>query len=197
MTAPLPPPDLESRTPKLIEIPSGTEFHRFHNAAFSPIYFDKSEMGRFNSPDGTYGVLYAAKTTKGAFAETFLRSPGKTVIDAGLLRNKAYVSLIAKRDLILIQMAGPGLARIGATAEVTHSGLPYTVPQTWSAALLRHRMLADGIAYHSRHDDSELCYALFDRTSDTISDSSRKTDLDHDWLWEIAALYGVGLAPEA
>jgi len=33
------------------------------------------------------------------------------------------------------KLAGPGLAILGATAEVVHGGLPYDDPQAWSKAL--------------------------------------------------------------
>lgn len=195
MSGPLPTADLNRRQPELIELAPGADLHRFYTEEFDPIFFDTSEDGRFNAPDGSYGVLYAAREAAGAFAETFLRTPGRTLVDAALLQRKAYVRLIATRTLTLIQLAGPGLARLGATAEVTHSGLPYTVPQAWSAALVKHPIRADGIAYHARHDDSELCYALFDRSQDAVDKVERRIDLDQDWFWQLAARYGIGLAP--
>ncbi|WP_281015650.1 RES domain-containing protein [Mesorhizobium sp. M00.F.Ca.ET.216.01.1.1] len=73
--------------------------------------------------------------------------------------------------------------------------MPYDVPQAWSIALARHPIAADGIAYHARHDDAELCYALFDRSADAVAESTREVDLDQDWFWRIAERYGVGLAP--
>jgi len=152
-------------------------------------------MGRFNAPDGSYGVLYAAKEPAGAFAETFLRTPGRTLIDLDLIHRKAYVRFAASRKLTLIRLAGPGLARLDATAEVTHNGLPYEVAQAWSAALFGHPVAADGIAYHARHDDAELCYALFDRSAAAIVEDAREVDLDQDWFWRIAVHYRVGLAP--
>ncbi|WP_281015652.1 RES domain-containing protein [Mesorhizobium sp. M00.F.Ca.ET.216.01.1.1] len=87
------------------------------------MFFDRSTEGRFNAPDASYGVLYAAEETNGALAETFLRTPGRTLIDTDLLKRKAYVRLLIGRDLNLIRLAGPGLARVGATAEVTHGGV--------------------------------------------------------------------------
>jgi len=162
VSGPLPPADLHERRPDLVEPPAGEKLHRFYTAQWKPIYFDRSTTGRFNAPDGSYGVLYAAREPAGAFAETFLRTPGRTLIDLELLRRKAYVRLIAGTKLTLIRLAGPGLARLGATAEVTHSGLPYNIAQAWSAALFEHPIAADGIAYHARHDDTKLCYALYD-----------------------------------
>ncbi len=192
MSGPLPPPDLNSRQPELVEIPKGTVIHRFYSAAYDPIYFDKSQQGRFNLPDETYGVLYTAENPAEAFAETFPRTPGRTLIDGDLLDRKAYVRLSVTRSLRLIRMAGPDLARLGAIAEVTHSGLFYDVPQSWSKALGSHPAKVDGIAHFSRHDDDEFCHAFFDATEGAIREDARETDLDQDWLWSLAEQYGVG-----
>jgi hypothetical protein len=105
------------------------------------------------------------------------------------------VRLQTSVTLRLIALYGRGLARLGATAEVTHGGLPYDVPQTWSAQLHAHPAGADGIAYRARHDDDQVCYALFDRAVDRIEEIERRTDLDADWFYELADRYGVGLAP--
>jgi hypothetical protein len=173
----------------------GTILHRFYNAEYKPIFFDTSRLSRLNSPDGSYGVLYAAREALGAFAETFLRRPGRTLIDPGLLRRKAYVRLEITADLNLIRLAGPSLAILGATAEVVHGGLPYDVPQAWSKALFDHPLHPDGIAYYARHDDEGLCYALFDRAHGAVREIDRETNLDQDWFWRLAQRYKVGLAP--
>lgn len=195
MTVPLPPHDLDARDPLLVEIPKGTTLHRFYTAAYDPIFFDKSTLGRFNAPDASYGVLYVSDRAAGAFAETFLRAPGRTLIDTAVLSRKAYVQVATNRSLRFIRMAGPGLARLGATAEVTHGGLPYDAPQAWSIALSKHPVRADGIGYYSRHDDDELCFGLFDRAGSAVVEVTRETDLDKDWFWELADRYRVGLAP--
>ena len=92
-------------------------------------------------------------------------------------------------------MAGPGLARIGATAEVVHGPMPYDLPQEWSAALHAHPGAYDGIAYTARHDDEALCYAIFDHAEDAIEEVTRETDLDQTWFWDLAEIYEVGLPP--
>jgi hypothetical protein len=69
----------------------GSDLHRFYTTTHEPVFFDRSTSGRFNAPDGSFGVLYVARLVNGAFAETFLRSPGNTLIDSGLLRRKGYV----------------------------------------------------------------------------------------------------------
>ena len=77
MSGPLPPADLERRQPELVELPAGELLHRFYTAKWEPIFFDTSTDGRFNAPDASYGVLYVAQEPGGAFAETFLRTPGR------------------------------------------------------------------------------------------------------------------------
>ncbi|MFB9265081.1 RES family NAD+ phosphorylase [Bradyrhizobium erythrophlei] len=195
MTGPLPPDDLDRRRPRLVRLRRGAVVHRFYTAKYDPIFFDTSRLGRLNAPDGSYGVLYAAREPFGAFAETFLRVPGRTLIDTGLLRRKAYVRLEITADLGLIRLAGPSLAILGATAEVVHGGLPYDAPQAWSKALLDHPLRPDGIAYYARHDDEGLCYAIFDRARSSVREIDRATKLDQDWFWQLARRYKVGLAP--
>ena len=60
-------------------------------------------------------MLYAAATESGAFAESFQRTPGRQVLAADFVSEKAY-----------------------------------------------------GIVYTARHDDAELCYAMFERAKDAI-----------------------------
>lgn len=137
--SPLPPGDLDKRRPLDVVLRPSTILHRFFTAAYGAIYFARGRDGRLNAPDDAYGVLYVAATAHGAFAETFLRNPGLTQLPADLLASKAYVTLEALRPLKLVKMSGPGLARIGATAQVVHGGKPYDSPQAWSGAL--HRLL--------------------------------------------------------
>ena len=64
-----------------------------------------------------------------------------------------------------------------------------------------HRLCAttpserSGIAYYARHDDEALCYAIYDHATAAVVEEHRETQLDGDWFWDIAELYGVGLAP--
>jgi hypothetical protein len=195
VSAPLPPDDVASRRPRLVRLKKGTVLHRFYTAENEPLFFDPSRLGRLNSPDGRFGVLYAAREAYGAFAEAFLRQPGRTLIDTSLLRRKAYVRLEIVADLNLIRLAGPSLAILGATAEVVHGGLPYDAPQAWSKALFDHPLRPDGIAYYARHDDGAFCYAIFDRARNAVREIDRETNLDQDWFWQLARRYRVGLSP--
>jgi hypothetical protein len=152
VSAPLPPADLASRKPAIVTLAQDVIIERFFTAAYAPIYFGRTQKGRLDAPDGSYGVLYAAEQLQGAFAETFLREPGRTLLPLDLIRRTARVRFQITRKLKLIKFMGNGLARLGATAEVVHGGLPYAVPQAWSKALHDHPTRPDGIAYLGRHD---------------------------------------------
>lgn len=201
MSAPHPPADLAERRLSLVRLRPGDVMHRFYALRHEPVYFDRSAHGRLNAPDGRYGVLYAAKTPAGAFAETFMRSVGRTMLPLDLVQARGYVQLAVTSPLTFVRLAGPGLAIAGATAEVTHGGLPYDVPRAWSAAIHGLRLSSgksrkiDGIAYRARHDDDEICYAIFERAAGGIREASRLTALDCDWFWRLAERYGAGLAP--
>jgi hypothetical protein len=163
-------------------------------SCYDPIYYDRTLSGRLNAPDASYGVLYAAKTPHGAFAESFLRTPGRRSLDAKLLAKKAYVELKVARPLRLINFDGPNLAILGATAEIVHGGPPYDNAHAWSVALRAHPIAADGIAYTARHDPAQLCYALFDDGAAKVTEDRRVEDLDATWFWEIAETYDAGFA---
>jgi hypothetical protein len=142
-------------------------------------------------------VLYAAQQKTGAFAETFLRSAGSRLLPADYIEKKGLVLLRSTQTLRVVKLYGPGLAVLGATAEVTASAPPYDLPQAWAAALHSHPGIFDGIAYHARHDDSEICYALFDRSAPAIEEVDRRDNLlEHDWFYNLFKHYSVGLAPE-
>lgn len=164
---------------------------RFATQGFEGLLRDKTRPSR--TADASYGVLYAAEETNGAFAETFLRTLGAPS-SMDLLKRNAYVRLLIGRDLNLIRLAGPGLARVGQPPR-WHTGGCLTTCRRRGRSHRPSPFAADGIAYHARHDDAELCYALFDRSADAVEESAPEVDLDQDWFWRIAERYGVGLAP--
>jgi hypothetical protein len=200
VSGPPPPADLAKRSVNVLTLATGTVLHRFFIrtdgiSVFDPIYFDRSLASRFNAPDASYGVLYTSHGPHGGFAESFLRTPGRRMIDPGLLARKAYVKLQVLRPLTMIEFDGKRLAPLGATAAVVHGDPPYDNPQAWSKALRDHPTKADGIAYTARHDPSELCYALFDDRDPLVAEVSRDETLDADWFWRLADAYEVGFAP--
>lgn len=190
---PLPPADFASRDLPVETVPAGTAFVRIHRTGLGALYFGTSGDNRFDNPDRSYGVCYAARTLEGAFAETLLRQVGATLVSMATLASRSVTAVTVTEELRLVQLHGPGLARLGATASVS-SGT-YDVSQPWSDTIHRHGATVDGIAYRSNHDNGERCAAFFDRCRSRLREGSPEA-LVHDRK-RLAALldrYGIGIA---
>jgi hypothetical protein len=169
-----------------------------HDDRRDPIWFGPTPgsvpYGRFDAGGGEFRVCYLGLSPEAAFAETFLRNPGRRVLDRTLLGSRALTVLTSRRPLSLVRLQGPGLARAGATAEVTH-GSAYEMARAWSLALWSHPARPDGILYTSRHDDGERCAALFDRAADAIAHERSERLLSSALLPGFLSRYRVSFDP--
>ena len=170
--------------------------HRFDQDAISFARGrGKKPRHRFDDPPGEFGVCYLGESIDVCFAETFLRNPPVRILTLPALAQRRIATVALRRDLRLVRLHGPGLARIGATAENTHGHEGgYETSQTWSRALWGHPDQPDGIGYGARHDDSELCVALYDRARDAIQVTG-ESPLDEDpaRLMRLLRRYGIAL----
>lgn len=103
------------------------------------------------------------------------------------------VSTVALTHAVrLVPLHGPGLARLGATAAVASGD--YALSRSWARAIWSHPERADGIAYRARHDDGEICVALFDRAAGALEvGGSQSLTADERRLGAVLRRYGVGL----
>lgn len=160
-----PPTDLRERELPLLE--SRGPWTRLHRAAREPLFFGKTGSGRFDDPEGWYGVLYLAEDAFGAFIETFGRSPGENKVFRSQLESRAISEVSARRSVRLVDVTGAGLARLGATVELSAGS--HEVAQKWSRAIHEHPARPDGILYRLKHDPERLGAALFERAgSETL-----------------------------
>lgn len=159
---PLPPADLGER--ELPLEPSGDVWYRIHKLRHDPLHFGRNGTNRFDAPDRSYGVLYAASDPHGAFVETFGHATGTRIVTISALEERGVARLRFSRALALVDLTGRGLARLGADNRLCDGD--YEASQAWSAALYHHPQTPDGISYRSRHDPSRICAALFDRVTE-------------------------------
>ena len=190
---PPPPQGFAKRELPVETIPPGTRFARIHHAEFDPLYFGSIEYNRFDDLRKRFGVCYLAKTIEGSFAETFVRGTGQKVQGWKFVQERSFSEIVATAPLRLSSLHGPGLARVGATSAVA-SG-PYDVARNWSRAIHDHPAAPDGIAYRSKHDDDEICIALFDRARERVAAAGVPQPLTMDLarLAELFARYGLAL----
>lgn len=158
---PNPPTDLQSVPLPLTEVGTLSTWIRIYPLAYSPEFFDPSDKHRFSAPAGEFGTLYAGNDSYCAFAETLLRdSRLRYVSNADLsIRGRARIEIV--RPLHLVDLTGPGLARIRADVRLTTGDYP--VAQRWSLALYDHPDRPDGLLWRSRFDPSRVRIAIYER----------------------------------
>lgn len=196
---PPPPADLASRALPLTTWPAGTTVVRVHRTAHGPIHFSggagKPPLGRWDSPSGAFGTLYAARGFAGAFAETVLRNPAQLLVSQAEIEARALSTLAITAPTLLVDLTGAGLSQLGLDARIL-SG-PYDSCGAWADALHAHPAAPAGILYPSRFNPAQLCAALFDRTTSHIEILGLPTPL-RDMPSEVAAVldaHGKALDP--
>ncbi len=153
---PDPPRDLWER--RLPIVSSRGPWFRIHRRGRDPVFFGRTGLGRFDAPDASYGVLYAAQDFLGAFIETFGWITGTNVVARPELEGRELAALRSSGALDLVDLSGKGLARIGADGRLATGD--HTVSQRWSLALFNHPQGPDGVLYRARHDPDTLAVAL-------------------------------------
>ncbi len=189
---PAPPTDLNRRASKLARVPG--PLYRIQPTGLPPLLFSKG-TGRFNDPYAKFGVVYAALSPEGAFAEVFFRNLSRLVIPEDSIRTSVLSVITLRRSLRCVDLSGSGLRSLSCDARIA-TELPYSTTQAWSATLHAHPAKADGLLYRSRHDPSQLCVAVFSRARKAMGRVQSKSLLDEplqDWTTRMVELYGLAL----
>ena len=189
---PEPPSDLSARPLPIVE--GAGPWVRIHKASNSALYFGRSGDGRFDAPLGEYGMLYAGSDAHAAFAETFGQSTGINTVTPASLAGRSLSSIEAIRPLRLVDLTGPGLARVGADERLSSGD--HEVAQRWALELWRHPAAPDGLRYRARHDPSRHCVALYDRAESMLRSTLLGGMLDpalSSRLGVVLDTYGFGL----
>lgn len=177
---PLPATDFQKQVLPITECQ--TTWYRLNPSSYdSALYFDRSGMGRYDGLSQSYGILYVAEAVEGAFIESFGRSHGAKGVAEADLRNRNLFELESDRQLTLVDLWGSGLVKIGADARIT-SGSDYELSRAWAEAIYLHPSKVDGIRYYSRHDNTQLCCGLFDRTSAHLKEQNEGNIVDNPKL---------------
>lgn len=168
-------------------IAAGTVLWRIHRADQGAVFYgDQSVDYRFNDPGpgaihpqappayvpsgantGAYGVWYLGFSPEAAFVETFLRRPARRDLARSEIDARRLTAVRVVRDVVLVQLDGPGLNRAGVDAAVV-SGADYDLSRTVSRLLWRRGDAPCGILYAARHDNHLYAAAIFDRARTSL-----------------------------
>ncbi len=192
VTHPEPPPDLATSDLPIKEVSS--TWYRIHPAALDAIFFGRDTGNRFSAPAGEYGILYLGESTAAAFVETFGHATGFRFVQRSELAVRAISTVESNRPLRLVDVTGPGLARMGADNRLCDGDLG--IASRWAMALHGNHSSPDGLYYRSRHDPSERCAALFNRASGIVNcvhSDNLADDAFSDELFTLLRKYDMGL----
>jgi hypothetical protein len=163
-------------------LPAGTGIHRVHWADKGPVFFGPKPglppANRFDAPAGEYRTLYAAERFEGAFVETVLRDPARRIIDPANVAARAWTVVALRRDVVLAKLFDEGLRWHGVDGAVSTIA-DYRLPRAVALALFSRFPGLDGVAYRSRHNDGQVCYAIFDRVHAAELDPGPPAPLAH------------------
>lgn len=194
-----PPPWLATVSLPVVELSLGRSLVRVHRTVNGPVFHSRgpgrSPVGRFDSANGSFGVIYLAFTFEGAFAETVLRNPARKLVSAGEIAGRSLAVLAPSRPVRFVQMRGAGLQALGMDSSINTG--PYGPCGLWADTLFDHQDKPDGIAYASRQDPDQVCVSLFSRPDlalEVASDSVPLTEMPTD-VASILRRYGKGLEP--
>lgn len=126
------------------------------------VHFGRAAQYRFDAPDGSYGVMYAALDFATCFAEALLRDsllgdPKPTLFENDLAQLVVATLGPVRRRLRLARLLGP-MPNLGIDGQIsTHHD--YRVTQAWSKALHDHPASVDGLLFASRMNSPALSVA--------------------------------------
>ena len=191
---PLPPEDFNDRSLPIRHF-SGP-WYRIHPAEYGPLFFGTLPNNRFNAPDGEFGVLYVGWDPHCAFIETFGSVTGTRLVATSELEKRSISAIASNKDLVLLDLTGSGLARLGADNRLCDG--PHEISQAWSRAIWGHPDGVDGIVFRARHDPERLSIALYNRPGleEHLAIKGTVSCFDpvfHATLAEILDVYGFGL----
>jgi hypothetical protein len=147
--------------------------------------FRRKARYRFDAPDRSFGVMYAAFDLATAFAETVLRDGPKhsddVILDYRDLESRVVIELKRgpdDRPLRLIKLYDEGLAAAHTDNQISARD-HYPTTQRWAQIFHAHSIAADGMVYLSRYLGARKSVALFDHCGAAVAAGDATPFLEH------------------
>lgn len=163
-----------------VELPKDAELVRIHWQANGPVFFGPKSgappSNRFDAPGGEYRVLYAAAELPGAYVETVLRHPYR-VMRRREADERAASRLQVRRTLTFAKVMDEGLQWHGIHAgeiSIDDYGPSRQLALDFHSAF----PTIDGLAYRSRYNNGQVCFALYDRVDPEDLVPTARLDFD-------------------
>ena len=200
----LPPADFNKLRLRTMQIEPSALLRLARIDAKTHCRFHTDARYRFDSPDGSFGVLYAAFDLKTAFCEAVLRDEPRNatagepvILDYSELHSRRVIAIKsgpAARSLRLIKLFDAGLAAARTDNRIS-SADEYSATRQWAKAFHDHPLDADGIVYMSRYLGSRESIVLFDRCTAAIRVGTVTPLLAHAQFPSIVEEFNLAIDP--
>jgi hypothetical protein len=161
--------------------------------------FGRKALYRFDSPDRSFGVMYAAFDLATAFAETVLRDQSKHSADVILDYHELEARVVVEfkrgaddRPLRLIKLYDEGLAAAYTDNQIAARD-HYPTTQRWAEMFHAHSVAADGIVYMSRYMGARKSVVLFDRCHEAVAAGDVTPLLEHREFAGVVELFDLAI----
>ena len=161
--------------------------------------FRRQARYRFDSPDRSFGVMYATFDLATAFAETVLRDKpmhsDDVILDYRDLEARVVIELKRgpdNRPLRLIKLYDEGLAAAHTDNQISARD-HYPTTQRWAQIFHAHSIAADGIVYMSRYMGARKSVALFDRCAAAVATGPATALLEHRDFAGVVELFDLAI----
>lgn len=194
----------------------GTAMHRVHLAQYAGNAFNPGIEGdaRFSPIKDAWGepiaTLYGGNTFECAAMETVFHdvsfAPGFKSYDKAKLRGQVHSRLTPECDLVLADLRGKALRKLGVQRRqlIDTEKDQYPATRQWAEAIHAQRRDVQGLCWTSRQDDSAQAIMLFgDRIASgalqqAAPSRSLLDDADaYDEVLDLAEQIGVNIVPGA
>ena len=161
--------------------------------------FGRKARYRFDSPDRSFGVMYAAFDPATAFAETVLHdqplSSADVILDYLELESRVVVELKHgpdARPLRMVKLYDEGLTAAHTDNQISARD-HYPTTQRWAEMFHAHSVAADGIVYMSRYMGARKSVALFDRCSAAVAVGDVTPLLEHREFDSVVEVFDLAI----
>jgi len=158
--------DFSNLSPPIMQI-AGPWF-RIHQTDKGCVFFGRSGKNRWDSPDKSYGVMYAGETWQAAFMESVLHDPRTKIVLESVLEKRSIALLKTTVPLRLVDLSDGTVLRALQLTESDTQAFPYETPQRISNAIHTAGWNVQGIRYARRLDPKLACLALYDCPEEMI-----------------------------
>lgn len=143
-------------------------------------------------PDGR-GVIYLAETLGTALAEAFQEQG----VDVGVCPNMRAVAMAPATIVVLLDITGDGVMKIGALAGLASGAYPRFLTQRWARAMYEDLPNFMGVRYYGAHQNG-ICVVAWERTGPLVFDPAEDFSLRSKRLWTrvVVALANQGRAAQ-